>query len=403
MEKWLDKLQDGAQFDGLTNQGFNYNPNWGGSFQEGGIISANNLSNTKERILGEGRPSPRYYDIIDTNPQNFGGGITTTKFDLDQKEELPYLGLGWNREVVPRYDKRDYESLPYYKPTQEEQNIINKETSFNKDWVQGRRNTFDKEGNPVPVEENIFNKYQGINPSIRYLQGKLGELNPNTKHASLDPSFVKNPGTVTHEDWHQYQDVLSNQNIKKYINDPVELSRKDSNNRSTEKQGSQYKYMKDPAEIHGFIQELRYNNKLKPDQFIDDETMKNLKFSHDNLLPEYYDKNTIKNFLNSMVSNQPTSVNNNLAKDGNIIKDDNGYWDPNNWGNPVEIDNNNITMKGVYEPLVGISNTGDKKFMEPGKDYKFKGSKVTEYPLVKNGKELINFTKHKKTNWLDNL
>lgn len=70
-------------------------------------------------------------------------------------------------------------------------------------------------------------------------------------------------------------------------------------------------------------------------------------------------------------------------KGGEIKKDDNGYWNPDNWGEPVEIGSNNITMKGVYEPLVGVSDKGDVQYMEPGKDYKFKGKKVTEYP-VKN-------------------
>jgi hypothetical protein len=70
---------------------------------------------------------------------------------------------------------------------------------------------------------------------------------------------------------------------------------------------------------------------------------------------------------------------------GEITKDDMGYWNPDNWGEPVEIGSNNITMQGVYEPLLGISDEGDTKMMYPGKDYKFKGKKVREYPISKNG------------------
>jgi len=70
---------------------------------------------------------------------------------------------------------------------------------------------------------------------------------------------------------------------------------------------------------------------------------------------------------------------------GEIKKDDMGYWNPDNWGEPVEIGSNNITMQGVYEPLLGISDEGDTKMMYPGEDYKFKGKKVTEYPISKNG------------------
>jgi hypothetical protein len=101
-------------------------------------------------------------------------------------------------------------------------------------------------------------------------------------------------------------------------------------------------------------------------------------------------------------------------KNGGITKDNRGYWNPDNWGKPVEIDSNMITMQGVYEPLLGISDTGDTKLMQPGKDYKFKGKKVTEYPVAKLGinqldaqpmkklNQLLNFTNNPdKDNWLD--
>jgi hypothetical protein len=75
----------------------------------------------------------------------------------------------------------------------------------------------------------------------------------------------------------------------------------------------------------------------------------------------------------------------NISKQGSKIKkDDNGYWNPENWGEPVEIGSNEITMQGVYEPLLGVSDTGDVQMMYPGEDYKFKGKKVTEYPVKKN-------------------
>lgn len=101
-------------------------------------------------------------------------------------------------------------------------------------------------------------------------------------------------------------------------------------------------------------------------------------------------------------------------KNGGITKDNQGYWNPDNWGMPVEIDSNDITMEGVYEPLLGVSDTGDTKLMKPGKNYKFKGKKVTEYPVAKLGinqldaqpmkklNQLLNFTNNPdKDNWLD--
>ena len=119
--------------------------------------------------------------------------------------------------------------------------------------------------------------------------------------------------------------------------------------------------------------------------------------------------------LNNIVSNQ----NNNLipiAENGKIIKDNNGYWNPNNWGKVVEIDSNNITMKGVDQPLLGISDEGDIQYMEPNKNYKFKGKKVREFPIARNGinnldenslqqlDQLTNFTNYNKLSnggWLD--
>ena len=107
-----------------------------------------------------------------------------------------------------------------------------------------------------------------------------------------------------------------------------------------------------------------------------------------------------------------------LMDGGDVVKDDMGYWNPNNWGKVVEIDSNDITMKGVNQPLIGISDTGDTQYMEHGKNYKFKGKKVKEYPVAKGGvsvnnadaqplKKLdqsLNFTNYNKPTkggWLD--
>jgi hypothetical protein len=103
-------------------------------------------------------------------------------------------------------------------------------------------------------------------------------------------------------------------------------------------------------------------------------------------------------------------------KQGGVVKDDRGYWNPNNRGKVVEIDSPIITMKGVDQDLIGISDEGDVQYMTPGKDYKFKGKKVREYPVGKNGvnqqdekvaqqlDQLTNFTNYNKPTkggWLD--
>jgi hypothetical protein len=100
-------------------------------------------------------------------------------------------------------------------------------------------------------------------------------------------------------------------------------------------------------------------------------------------------------------------------EDGGVIKDDRGQWD--HPGEITEIGSNDITMEGVPYDVLGISDTGDAKLMKPGKNYKFKGKKVTEYPMAKNGMRqeqkglqnldnLTNFTNYNTKQpggWLD--
>jgi hypothetical protein len=93
------------------------------------------------------------------------------------------------------------------------------------------------------------------------------------------------------------------------------------------------------------------------------------------------------------------------AKDGawldkyEVIEDDMGQLT--NPGKITKINSNNITMKGVDFPVLGISDTGDKKMMLPGQDYTFDGESVTEYPMKKKQggslvklNQLTNFTNY---------
>ena len=100
-------------------------------------------------------------------------------------------------------------------------------------------------------------------------------------------------------------------------------------------------------------------------------------------------------------------------KEGGVIKDDMGQW--NHPGEITEIGSPYITMQGVPYDVLGISDTGDTKLMKPGKNYKFKGKKVTEFPMAKNGlrqeqkglvnlDQLTNFTNYNTKQpggWLD--
>jgi hypothetical protein len=87
-------------------------------------------------------------------------------------------------------------------------------------------------------------------------------------------------------------------------------------------------------------------------------------------------------------------------KKGGVVKDNNGYWNPDNWGKVVEIDSPNITMKGVNQDLIGVSDTGDVQYMTSGNDYIFDGNRVKEYPAAKYG---VNQQDEKTVQHLDQL
>lgn len=73
---------------------------------------------------------------------------------------------------------------------------------------------------------------------------------------------------------------------------------------------------------------------------------------------------------------------------GEIKQDDRGYWNPDNWGKPVQINTNRITMKGVDVPLLGISDAQDVQLMQPNGEYLFKGTSVVELPIAPKGKTI---------------
>ena len=49
------------------------------------------------------------------------------------------------------------------------------------------------------------------------------------------------------------------------------------------------------------------------------------------------------------------------------------------------IPSGDITMQNVEFPVLGIDNLGNEKVMHPGKDYKFPGDTVLEFPMLKGG------------------
>lgn len=53
-------------------------------------------------------------------------------------------------------------------------------------------------------------------------------------------------------------------------------------------------------------------------------------------------------------------------------------------GKVTTIPSNEITMKNVPYPVLGVSNNGDSRIMYPEREYKFSGDYVTEYPMIED-------------------
>jgi hypothetical protein len=88
-------------------------------------------------------------------------------------------------------------------------------------------------------------------------------------------------------------------------------------------------------------------------------------------------------------------------KKGGVIKDDRGQWA--HPGEITEIGSNRITMQGVPYPVLGISDTGDQQMMFPGEEYKFKGKKVTEFPMAQDGNVIYTNDPLKVERYQDSL
>lgn len=122
---------------------------------------------------------------------------------------------------------------------------------------------------------------------------------------------------------------------------------------------------------------------------------------------EWYEFDIPKNFKEGKGEIKAFKTGGWLSKyqNGGVIEDDRGQWA--HPGKVTKINSNKITMKDVPYDVLGISNTGDRKLMKPDEEYEFEGSSVTEYPILKNGKnlakrgQLTNFTnRNAQKGWL---
>ena len=91
--------------------------------------------------------------------------------------------------------------------------------------------------------------------------------------------------------------------------------------------------------------------------------------------------------LMKFIGEQNQRIQNDISKQG--YKDNSPYKNnPSNLiqGKPGQP--TSITMKGVSTPLIGMDEFGNKQYMQPGQEYQFPGSQVTETPIAQLGTEI---------------
>jgi len=159
-------------------------------------------------------------------------------------------------------------------------------------------------------------------------------------------------------------------------------------------------YLADPTEQHARIMELRYDLEIPPDYKMDLETAKEVLDWIDKggskIDPKFLnviDKNPKKlaELFNKFWSVAPYTIPAGLIgagalqqkKHGGIIEDPMGQWA--HPGSVTRIPSNQITMRGVNYPVLGVSDRGHTQMMYPGEDYSFRGKSVTEYPMMQGG------------------
>ena len=395
--KWLDNYGQEDNYNdskislpkGFVGQGYdisgrNYSPAWEGQFQSGGNIESKwEYSNTNGKLI----PQSQLKD-----------------------SELGYLKDWLSSPMAKKIAlKREGESgLNNLDIRLERLSDSNLEISTAEDLLKSA---------------NSYTRRRGEKFNNKDLQG-TSYTSPSTKYGNIVTRRMAPENVILHEGAHQSTSG-NNLLLKNDVEDILSRVRNDS--------GS---YLSNPTEVHARLNVLRKELKDSGvvDPFKTPVSKEHLnKFLNGYKKPgEKSDKPLIEansgellNILNSqddavwLLNNIVSNQNNNLipiAENGKIIKDNNGYWNPSNWGKVVEIDSNDITMKGVDQPLLGISDEGDIQYMEPNKDYKFKGKKVREFPIARNGinnldenslqqlDQLTNFTNYNKLSnggWLD--
>ena len=150
-----------------------------------------------------------------------------------------------------------------------------------------------------------------------------------------------------------------------------------------------WEYLTEPTEVRARINSVReklWKNGIDVgNKQITAEDIKNIDTENLKDLREILKEEDIIWMLNN-ISKTETPQKQKYAKAGAYVSTKGYKRNSPDVNNPYNvIPSNQITMKGVDFPIMGIDNTGHQKMMYPGQDYTFPGNYVTEFPLKNMG------------------
>ena len=435
--------------EGYTDEGFDYNGAWGGQFQTGGSIPGA-VGFTYARTSGSAPSNGKYAKKTLASAQG-GSKIAPTKVYRDSSELNPGTKKV-ERNVNFSDTPSNYED--YIPNVSDIQKDAAKEFS---DWYSNpitKKRIQEQTG----LSEDRVNDFimKGLTSTpIKLKSMREWDSNPDINAAYTDDEgnrrIMYDDNTSKNSMFHEYThagnlDLLLGNSLKKVIGSPFEQKGHwDDTSQGWIPEDARIwnkHYISQPFEAYGNFAAFRKEMGIKPGEQITPQQVEKLvkqkKLQNHPFYKNFDTKNIVK-ALNTVAYNsnnneqvdtaqngkemqyyqegldfQPKSISKNggwldSLEQGGIIKDDLGQWA--HPGEITEINSNDITMEGVPYDVLGVSDEGDTKLMKPGKNYKFKGKKVLEFPIAKNGfsnqlDQLTNFSnynKKEKGGWLDNI
>ena len=375
---WLDKYSEGgaeSRMGGLTDIPFKYNSAWGGQFQEGGAIGTRPEDESIRDIDAFEKQytnSPRFAYL--SQKQGDSPEMTQKRrdiinnFNVDEDiiripEGVSYIGDEDNNNSPEFYLSPDAGDWPSYSDINAHEighlpyntgNLNFPKKTY--DEIQARNIEFQKKKASGKTDDNIEhdispNEVRADKNQLLYQLKKLG-IYDATKDGDITPKQLeefKKSG-----EWNRLHRLYSDEDIIWLINN-VAQNNPNSVENTTAAMGASI-----PGSV-GFTYARTAGAAPSNGPYA-----KKTKASAKNGSMTYYQNGL--DFKPRMIS-----------RDGNVVKDDNGYWNPDNWGEVVEIDSPDITMRGVNQPLLGISDEGDVQYMEPDrKSTRLNSSHVSE-------------------------